>query len=151
MCYSPTQGISGRLFEETTLGVCGATCCGHMSRREAMEQVRKHQPATKRPAVVRLEAEVSRQLGQAVVFFTAVGSALDKFHSVDGFFQLGSKVVTVDVTVNDNKYSGKADLIIRADDFEDLVALARQIARFYAPKPERSCPPRQNIRVWRAA
>lgn len=149
MCYSPTNGISGRLFEETTLGLCRATCSSYLPRREAMTLVRKHQPAVKRPAALRLEAEVRRLLGKPVVFYTAVRSALDEFHSIDAFFELGEQVVTIDVTTNYHKCSGKADVVIQADDFEDLVALAGQIVRLFASKQERRAS--GTIRVWRAA
>lgn len=49
-------------------------------------------------------------------FYTAVGSPLDKFHGVDGWFETGDgnnmKMVTIDVTLNPNKSDGyKADII----------------------------------------
>ncbi|MBU1131611.1 hypothetical protein KJ840_05775 [Patescibacteria group bacterium] len=58
-------------------------------------------------------------------FFTALGSQLDFCHGVDGFLELelesGDKVqVTFDITINPNKVSYKADIIIAvpADGFD---------------------------------
>ncbi len=49
-------------------------------------------------------------------FFTAVKSPLDRFHGIDGWFEIGDegdpKRVTVDITMNPNKDTGyKADII----------------------------------------
>lgn len=151
MGHFGSNGIGGHLFEATTLGRCKAACGGYLPRREAMDLVRKHQPAQKPAAALRLLAEVNRQLGQGVEFYTAVDSTMDKFHSVDGFFQVGQQVVTIDVTINDQKFTGKADVIVHADDFEDLTALARRIANFFKPRESRSAAHRSDIRTWRAA
>ena len=131
------DGLSGHLFEEATLGLCPAESHGYMPWQEAAEQVRKHQPREKRPAAARLEQEVARRLGKfgtAVRFYTAVRSTLDQYHGVDGFFQLGRFVVTIDVTINPEKSAGRADLIIQADDFENLHVLAARIVRELARK-----------------
>ncbi len=145
--------IHGKLLESATLGCCTAQRGSYLPRREAMELVRKHQPRDKRPAICRLEAEVAKQLSMTVVFFTAVRSALDEFHSIDGFFQIGRLVVTIDLTDNPTKFSGKADVIVQADDFEDLQKLAARIVREFNHKlglVSRSGIPR-TTRVWRAA
>lgn len=129
--------INGRLFETTTLGRCAAICQGYAPWREAVEQVRKHQPREKRPAALRLEKEVARyfgKLGMSVKFYTAVHSAMDFYHGVDAFFEFRGVLVTIDVTINPNKNSGKADVIVQADDFENLPALAGRIAREFASK-----------------
>jgi hypothetical protein len=48
-------------------------------------------------------------------FFTAVKSPLDKFHGIDGWFEIGEgrnlKRVTVDITLNENKDEHKADIV----------------------------------------
>ena len=48
---------------------------------------------------------------EGVKFYTAVRSPLDRFHGVDAWFEVGDKVVTLDVTMNQNKDDGyKADV-----------------------------------------
>lgn len=150
MCKFGYNGLTGHFFEEEVLGRCTATCGAYLPLREAMVLVRKSQPASKRPAMQRLEAEMSKVLGRPVVFYTAVGSVLDAFHGIDGFFELAGQVVTIDLTINSAKCTGKADLVLQGDEFEDLAALAAKILRFYAPKAERrqAC---RTIRSWRAA
>ena len=111
------------------LGICTVECHGYMSWREAAKLVRKSQPAKKTLLANRLEVEVGRQLGEAVQFFTAVHSAMDVFHGVDGFFEFHGVVVTIDVTINPRKDCGKADMIIHQDEIENLFVLAGRIAR----------------------
>ena len=132
---------SGRLFEATVLGKVqqGATCCGRYKPwQEASWLVRGHQPREMRPTPARLLTEVQRLVGKlaAVRFCTAVGSTLDTFHSVDAFFEIPAcgLVVTLDATLNSQKNSGKADLVLHAEDFEDLPALAVRVAKLFAQK-----------------
>ena len=133
-----TTGYTGHLFEREVLGECRAAARGHMGYREAAELVRKSQPTKKTSTATRLEAEVGKRLGGAVKFFTAVGSAMDLFHGTDGFFQFEGFIVTIDVTMNPNKDSGKADVIICEDDLVDLTALAGRIAREFTTKQRRA-------------
>lgn len=132
--------ISGHLFEEATLGLCPAMSNGYMPWHAAVEAVRKNQPRQPRPAIARLEKEIARY-GFAVKFYTAVRSTLDQFHSVDGFFDFDGVLVTIDVTTNPNKVTGRADVIVQADDFENLSGLADKIVcelkmkRAEAPAP----------------
>jgi len=123
------DGYTGHLFEEEVLGRCRVRHHGYMRWRDAAKLARTSQPARKTPTAVRLEREVSRQLGEAVVFFTAVGSPFDLFHGVDGFFEFCGTVVTIDLTMNPHKDSGKADLIVHRDDLGDLVAIAARVVR----------------------
>lgn len=118
--------ISGHLFEEATLGLCPATSCDYMPYHAAVEAVRKNQPRQPRPAIARLEKEIARY-GLPVKFYTAVRSTLDQFHSVDGFFDFDGVLITIDVTMNPSKVTGKADIVIQADDFENLSGLAEKI------------------------
>ncbi len=123
------DGYTGHLFEEEVLGRCQATHRGYLQWREAAEAVRKSQPRTKTPVAVKLQSEISRQLGGAVQFYTAVRSTLDVMHGCDGFFEFRGVVATVDLTMNPNKDSGKADIIIHQDDVANLSLLAGRIAR----------------------
>ncbi|TSC69254.1 MAG: hypothetical protein G01um101456_272 [Parcubacteria group bacterium Gr01-1014_56] len=136
MGYS--NGYTGHLFEVEVLGICRASYCGYMSWKDAAELVRKSQPVKKTPTVARLEQEVGRQLGEAVKFYTAVRSAMDVLHGTDGFFEFHGFVVTIDVTMNPHKDSGKADVIICEDDLGNLPNLAGRIAREFITKQRRA-------------
>ncbi len=123
------DGYTGHLFEEETLGKCLGTHRGHMQWHEAMEVVRKNQPRVKTPVASRLEQEVRKQAGVAVVFYTAVGSTLDLKHSVDAFFEFMGVAVTIDLTMNDDKDACKADLLVVKEEINNLSALAGRISR----------------------
>lgn len=129
---------SGRLFEATLLGRCGSWDREYVPWKDAAQLVRKHQPGRMQPTARRLLAEVQRLVGRlaAVKFYTAVDSTLDKRHSVDAFLEIPAcgLMVTLDVTLNPHKVSGKADLILHEEDFENLPALAARIARLFAQK-----------------
>lgn len=133
----PHDGYTGHLFEEEVLGICKASYRGYMSWRDAAELVRKNQPLKKTRVATRLEVEVGRQLGEVVRFFTAVRSVMDVFHGTDGFFEFRGLVVTIDVTMKSDKDSGKADLIVHADDLENLPMLAGRIAHEFVRKERR--------------
>ena len=123
------DGYTGHLFEEEVLGYCLAICRGYVTWRDALELVRKNQPRAKTPVAVSLEREISRQLGAAVHFFTAVRSPLDVYHGVDGLFEFHGVMVTIDLTMNSHKDSGKADLIVEASEIDNLALLAGRIVR----------------------
>lgn len=123
------DGYTGHLFEEKVLGRCRAIHREYVPYWEAMELVRKSQPITPTPVAARLQQEVSMQLGAAVRFYTAVRSTLDERHKVDAFFELSGVMVTIDLTMNPHKDFGKADLLVSAEEIEDLVALGGRIAR----------------------
>ncbi len=123
------SGYTGHLFEEEVLGRCLARHRGYMRWREAVGAVRENQPRKKTPVVARLEGEVGRLLGGTCAFFSAVGSALDVFHGVDGFFEFEGEVVTIDLTMNPLKDSTKADLLVTSEEIAETSALAGRIAR----------------------
>jgi hypothetical protein len=123
------DGYTGHLYEEEVLGRCQAQHRGYMQWREAADLVRKNQPTRKAPCALSLEREVSRQLGDQAVFYTAVRSTLDVMHGCDGFFEFRGMVVTIDLTMNPHKDCGKADIIVHKDDVDDLPQLAGRIVR----------------------
>ena len=123
------DGLTGRLFEEVSLGTCRAVHRGYMRWHEAVETVRKNQPPLKAPMAARLEREVRAQIGEAVRFFTAVRSTLDVMHGCDGFFEFHGIVVTIDLTMNHCKDSAKADLLIQREETTDIPVLAGRVAR----------------------
>lgn len=150
----------GGFFEAATLGKCKLACDNkYQPRPVAMDMVRMHQPETQPCAVRRLVQEVAKQVKVTVKFYTAVGSVLDEFHSIDAFFMFGEIDVTIDVTRNARKCSGRADVIIQADDFEDIAKLAALIVGEYQAKSRNVCHSRRHSErgaprreyVWRAA
>lgn len=128
------DGYTGHLYEEEVLGRCQAQHRGYMQWREAIALVRKSQPVHKAPCALSLEREVSRQLGEQAVFYTAVRSTLDVMHGCDGFFEFRGVIVTVDLTMNPHKDCGKADIIIHQDDVDNLPQLAGYIVREFHQK-----------------
>jgi len=123
------NGYTGHLFEEEVVGRCRVIHRGYMRWRDAAKLARESQPARKTPTAARLEREVSQQFGKAVQFFTAVGTPLDFFHGVDGFFEFEGFVVTIDLTMNPHKETGKAHMVIQQGDLDDISRLAGFIAR----------------------
>lgn len=127
MAYS--DGYTGHLFEEEVLGCCLAAHRGYMRWHEAAETVCKNQPPRKTLTATALEREVARQAKVPARFFTAVRSTFDIAHGCDAFFEFAGTVVTLDLTMNPHKDSGKADVIVHADEVADIPALAGRIAR----------------------
>lgn len=125
------DGYTGHLFEEEVLGTCTVTHRGHMKWRDAVDVVRKNQPRIATPVAAKLESELRKKLPNVDVrFYSAVGSTLDRMHSVDGFFEFeGVVIVTLDLTTNPHKDACKADLLVNESDLEDLPALAGRVAR----------------------
>ncbi len=120
------DGYTGRIFEEEILGAClwswrGA---GYLSYSRCVREVMRHQPADpadpKNRAANDLHFLVAEALGEEdcsqLGLYTAVGSPLDRFHSVDGFFLWNRAVVTVDLTCNGKKETYRADFIIHKDE-----------------------------------
>jgi len=91
--------------------------------REAMDEVRRFQPGDPSDPKCRfandLHALVALGLDlenwSELKFYTAVGTALDVYHGVDGFFEFRGKVATIDGTVNPEKLDGKADVVVHFD------------------------------------
>jgi hypothetical protein len=122
------SGVTGRIFEEEVLGHCTVQWDGrtYLRYREAMDLVRMHQPwlptAPSQFLPRQLHAAVAKALGvdtQKIALYTAVGSPLDRFHSVDGFVEFEGSVVTIDVTINRHKDAYRADVILSEDDVEN--------------------------------
>jgi hypothetical protein len=135
---SDSTGLTGGLFEEKVIGRCKAEWTRvYMCWIQAVEEVRKNQPPVhERPSFtakwVRL---VSEKLGQRVLFRTAIGSAADYLHGIDGFFELESgEIVTIDLTTNPCKDACKADLLVTLEDVRNLPALAARVAGAFHTK-----------------
>lgn len=120
---------TGRFFETDNFGESLAQDAGYTEYVPALEDVKKNQPwdpADPKPRFANdLHAEVATELlglegdWSEVRFYTAIGSALDHYHGVDGFFEFGDARVTMDITQNPAKESGyKADFIIGPEEVE---------------------------------
>ncbi len=117
-------GYTGQVFERDCFQPCRKEVVGevkYMPFKEAVDWVKKHQPAGWDPRnpgkqissnLRRLVVDKLGETGSGLMFYTALKSPLDEFHGVDGFFELGDKRVTVDVTRNRSKTEYKADLVI---------------------------------------
>ncbi len=118
---------AGKFFESAVFKKCtGETSDKYMSYKDSMDWVRKHQPkkdlrnpeAVDSPQFSKLKLEISAKLpkvDEVLKFYTAIGSVLDTMHGIDGFFELGNSIVTVDLTLNERKEVAKADVVILAD------------------------------------
>ena len=131
------SGYTGHILEEEVLGHCSATWVGYMTYRSAMELAKATQPKQLCPIANRFRKDVVRELSIAkgasvsddqVRIFTAVGSPLDHYHSVDGWFEFEGLVVTFDVTLNPNKRHYRADVtVVMEHPEEDFTIPSRDI------------------------
>ncbi len=131
----------GKFFETSVFHKCTGEDSDYksMNYNDSLEWVKNHQPEKNFNKPETLDSIQLSQLKSAIVsklsdvdevlrFYTAIGSPLDFLHGVDGFFELGEHIVTVDLTLNPNKVEGKADVIIFADAEEGLNDEVIQIA-----------------------
>lgn len=137
-----TCGYTGRLFEEEFLGTWrGQWDGGYITYSRAMNLVKSSQPWDPTDPDPRhannLHALVADRLGiedyAMLKLYTAIGSPMDRFHGVDGFFEFMGQIVTIDLTINSRKDYYKADVIITESDVEQgLSSAAERIAKFIA-------------------
>jgi hypothetical protein len=120
------RGTTGRIFEREVLGECLIRSHGYVKFRPALEAVFRNQPgstfepmgeaANFRDAV----AAKMREMGfdsSRLQLYTAVGSALDVFHKIDGFFVFEGTIVTLDTTTNPHKdCAPRARVLVTAED-----------------------------------
>lgn len=66
-------------------------------------------------------------------FYVAIGSALDVYHGIDMFFQIRSRIVTLDLTRRVSKEDAKADFLLTADMIEkdQIEELGKTIADIF--------------------
>ena len=87
-----------------------------MSFSKALAFTKEHQPSTlsRSRVVTKLRNSIAERLSDSttpVKFFTAVGTPLDVYHGVDGFFEQGSRIVTCDISLREKEVI-KADVLI---------------------------------------
>ncbi len=160
----PREFYSGRLNESDVLGdfrptpdgvkafKAEAGDRGYIARGRAIELVReftKEDPTNPgKPFARELRLAVIDELGledegdmDRIRFYSAVGSPLDIFHGVDGWIEFvpdkGSpSMVTIDVTLNPEKLTHKADIIVQEvpDPTENEKRFLELVYDEYAPK-----------------
>ena len=136
-------GITGHLFEEEVLGVLFVSwsCEDYISFDQALAQAKASQNWDPRDPSSRLandlHAEVALALGlndwRELRLYSSVGTPLDHFHGVDGFFEFCGRVVTIDLTVGHKEFA-KADFVFHPLDLEEhrqttASAIARALMR----------------------
>lgn len=85
---------------------------------EAVQFAKDHQPelTSRSKELITLRnkvAESAANKDEPVRFFTAVGTPLDVYHGVDGFFEQNGRIATVDVSMRE-KEDFKADVLLSA-------------------------------------
>ncbi len=124
---------TGKMFEADVLGECVVRWDGqYVSFRKSMEMARNSQPRQIGWVGIQLQKSVSEILGCSAQLFTSINTPLDRFHGIDGWFEVGNGTLTLDLSLNPHKDSYKADLIVSEDDVETvdkLYGLAREIAQ----------------------
>lgn len=127
----------GVVFETEVLGRCKVSYNGYLAYKPAREQAAKNQPTRKSQVIKEIEQVFEKNAGSKIKFFTAVGSALDLYHGVDGWFEFNGEVVTIDITRNLEKVFAKADIVIQPEDLKNVPLLAARIAREFITKMEK--------------
>lgn len=133
------EGYTGGLLEEEVFGRCRGDWDGetYLSFRDSLEYAKNNQPVGWRvsdPAsrfAGDLFSLVALKLGlddwSELKLYGAVGTPLDIFHGVDGFFEYNGEIFTIDLTLNQHKDSYKADIVINPET-SDLEVVADEIA-----------------------
>lgn len=137
--FPESSRYTGAIFEEEVIGHCKAVwCSGYMSFESAMEHARNNQPEKLPPCALRLRDAVAKQMEvepSEIKLFTAVKSALDKIHSVDGWFEYQGFVVTFDVTISETRarFKDRTAVVIQMEnpDIEDLSYQASDVAHAF--------------------
>lgn len=129
------DGYTGHLFEEKVLGACKVRWnrTGFYPYRLCVEATKRCQPKATRPRVISLETFISSTLSRPVKFYTAVGTPMDFFHGVDGFFECDGVQVTLDLTLNPHKTSHKADIVFNPN-FSSWNELEEQVVAMFADR-----------------
>ncbi len=135
------RGYTGRIFEREVLGECRFRCQGYLTFQSSVRGVLGNQPyAPHNPPgeVGNFRAAVAaemRGLGlnpDSLRIYTAVGSPLDHFHRIDGFFSFEGIIVTLDLTVNRHKDMTRAKVLVTGEDAADgYKESAWEIARWF--------------------
>ncbi len=159
MSYEVPRGTTGGTVERELFGraIVIAPNVPYLDYGAAFQYAREHQPEGTDPTdpknefaadvMVRVEKILDADDGE-VSFYTAVGTPLDRYHGIDGWFEYRGNIVTIDITTNPNKETYKADIVfcVPGDGLDPSVdeqqftdhanRLAQEVAdRFIAEQP----------------
>lgn len=117
------DGYTGKLLEEEILGHCLHIGEGYLSYQKSMKAVKNSQPGDPSDPKSRVAGDLFSHVAIALELedwkqlklYTAIGSSLDHFHSVDAFFEFKGHVVTFDLTMETSKDEYGADFILQYD------------------------------------
>ena len=132
--------MTGRLLESVVFGTTAVAWKGEMKYlpyRESFNFCRTHQPYGWDPTdpptrtgsnlyasiALKLEETVGEFDWRDLKFFSAIGSPLDVFHGIDGWFEFRGRVVTFDLTANTAKadgYKARVILLYEEDDSSEI-------------------------------
>jgi len=129
--FAPTfnpelRGYTGRIFEREVLGECRVRAHGKMGFYASLKEVMRGQPSNTFEPMGETDRFYTAVCGQmrrkglnpvGLQIYTAVGSSLDRFHGIDGFFSFEGIIVTVDCTINPHKDVTKARVLVTGEDF----------------------------------
>lgn len=119
----PLKTTTGHLFEWETIGECRVKSDCFMSYWPAVDLVTRSQKSSPyRPACP--DAQVFHSAVAAALgvnkgnlgMYTAIGSPLDRYYQVDGFFKYQRIIVTFDLTKNPHKDTTRAMVLVTALD-----------------------------------
>jgi|SRR3990167_5071762 len=142
MCrsISPDDRLSaeGCEFEFQVLGRCPVGYKGYIKEPEAIQQVRKNQPARKTSFMLQVEQIFASQ-GVRCVFSTAVGTALDRHHHADGIVEFYGEVFKVDATKNPLKtHGGDVDVVFGPEEVENPLRFVTQLINVFVERQQRA-------------
>ena len=123
-------GYTGKTFEREVLGECKVRVIhGKLKFNRLVSQIRWNQPEnpyypTRERSnfhrAVASELEGRGVHGSALGLFTAVGTPLDRYHGIDGFFSFEGIMVSVDCTLDPNMDpSPRARVVVHGEDMLD--------------------------------
>lgn len=135
-------GYTGRIFEREVLGECRIRARGYVKFRPALNAVFRHQPSSPYEpsretrnfhSVVAQEMKNLGMNDSHLGIYTAVGSALDLYHRIDGFFYFEGMIVTLDCTIDPNRDEHpRARVIVTGEDaINGYSEVAKMIAGYF--------------------
>ena len=123
--FESPSGYTGHIFESEVLGTCRVRAHGYIKFNQALSEVKENQPNDPHHPIGEageFHKAVASVMGvdpDKLELYTAVGSSLDIFHGIGGFFSFEGVTVTVDVTANSHKDNCKARVLVCMDDAEN--------------------------------
>ena len=126
---------SGSEFEKTIFGECKwkKSISNYIPKRECVKKIIEKGESDE-PTIKFIIKKASSRLKKPVRAYSALGSPLDWWHGIDGFFICSNHIITADATLNKNKVEKKADIMIRMIDIENPYKLINAIVEIFSFK-----------------